>query len=501
MADLTDLDGVELRPLLQRGQISAVEVTNAYLQRISLINDQVNAIVTLDPDRALAEAERLDSSPVQARGYLHGMPIAIKDLVDTRGMRTTYGSPLYRNHVPTRDSLLVSRVRQAGAIVIGKTNTPEFGAGSHTFNRVFGATRNPWDLSLTAGGSSGGAAAALSAHLLPIADGSDLGGSLRNPASFCNVVGIRPTAEMMRVDDSLDLWDPLAVHGPMGRTVEDAALLFRVLVHEIPEATRGIPDIDLSSLRIAWSPHLNDLPIEPTVVKVLESELRNLERLGCNIDEREPDLSGSDEAFHVLRALWFVRRLGNEVEVSRDAINSIVVWNVEQGLALDAPRIARAQIARSDIYRRVASFLRNYDVLALPASAVTPFPIEVDWPREVAGVPCETYIDWMRVCTRVSVSAHPAMSIPFAFSETRLPVGLQLVGRYGDDWRLLAIARAIESAAGAAAQRPSSLAEISTRGKQATCRTTFSVPHATLRPLTKELFFGSPACRLTMNAP
>jgi amidase len=263
----------------------------------------------------------------------------------------------------------------------------------------------------------------------------------------------------MRFDDSVDLWDPLAVHGPMGRNVEDAALLFGVLVKQTPSSMGEIPHIDLSNLRIAWSPRLNGLPIEPIVIETLESKLANLEQFGCSIEECEPDFSGADEAFHVLRALWFLRIFGKEVETNRDAIKSTVVWNVEQGLALNAARIARAQIARSDIFRCVASFLQNYDVLALPASAVTPFPIEVDWPREVAGVPCENYIDWMRVCTRISVSAHPAISIPFAFSEKRLPVGLQLVGGYGDDWRLLGIARAIECAAGATEQRPNVEAE------------------------------------------
>jgi amidase len=344
----------------------------------------------------------------------------------------------------------VRRLRDAGAIVVGKTNTPEFGAGSQTFNPVFGVTRNPYDLSRTAGGSSGGAAAAVAAGMLPFADGSDLGGSLRNPASFCNVVGLRPTPGRVPDPDAIELWEPLSVAGPVARTVADTALLLDALAE-----SRTDPGVDLGGRRIAWSRDLGGLPVEPAVTAALEQMRPLLDELGFDVVEEEPDLEPADEVFHVLRALGFVRRLGEEVRAHRDAVKETVVWNFEQGLALDPERIARAQAMRSDLFRRMAAFLEDYAALALPASLVPPFPAEQEWVDEIAGVRLETYLDWMRACTRISVTAHPAISIPFAFTADGLPVGLQLVGRYGDERGLLELAARIEAAAGASRRRPS----------------------------------------------
>jgi amidase len=459
VAELWQRSAVELQGMLARREVSAVDVQSSFLERIEQVNPAVNAIVTLVPERALADAAELDRERT-LRGPLHGLPIAIKDLVDTAGIRTTYGSPLYRDHMPTADAALVRRLRAAGAILIGKTNTPEFGAGSQTFNPVFGATRNPYDLERTAGGSSGGAAAAVAMGMLPFADGSDLGGSLRNPASFCNVVGLRPTPGRVPEPERADLWDPLSVSGPIARTCADAALLLEAMAggdHEplaLGSWSAGELAADLRGRRIAWSRDVGGLPVDPEVTTALERARPVLEELGCEVVAAEPDLAGADETFQVLRALGYVRSHADDVRLRRDEIKETIVWNVEQGLALDPTQIARAQSLRSELYRRTADFLRDYDALALPASLVPPFPVEQEWVDEIAGVRQETYVDWMRACTRISVTAHPAISIPFAFTVDGLPIGLQLVGRYGDEHNLLALGAAIEAAAGASRRRP-----------------------------------------------
>jgi amidase len=456
---LWERSAVELQGLIARREASAVEVVTAFLERVDAVNPAVNAIVTLVPERALADAAAADRAGTPL-GPLHGLPIAIKDLVDTAGIRTTYGSPLYAEHVPAADAWLVRRLRDVGAIVVGKTNTPEFGAGSQTFNPVFGATRNPYDLSRTPGGSSGGAAAAVAAGMLPFADGSDLGGSLRNPASFCNVVGLRPTPGRVPAPERGDLWDPLSVEGPIARTAADAALLLGALAEPVSgplalgEWTPPDLGADLRGKRIAWSRDLGGLPVDPAVTTALEQTRPVFAELGCEVVEAEPDLAAADEVFHVLRALGFVRRHAEEVRAHRDAVKDTIVWNVEQGLALDPERIARAQAMRSELFRRTAAFLEHYDALALPASLVPPFPVEQEWVDEIAGVRLETYLDWMRACTRISVTAHPAISVPFAFTADGLPVGLQLVGRYGDERGLLELAAGIEAATDVSQRRP-----------------------------------------------
>jgi len=453
----------ELAALLRRGEVSAREVVTAYLQRIDAVDGRINAIPTLVPERALEEADEADRRRAAgaALGPLHGLPIAVKDLVDTAGIRTTYGSPIYRDHVPAEDALLVRRLRAAGAIVIGKTNTPEFGAGSQTFNPVFGATRNPYDLSRTAGGSSGGAAAAVAAGMLPFADGSDMGGSLRNPASFCNVVGLRPTPGRVPELPADDLWDPLSVSGPIGRTAADVALLFGAMAgpdRHVPLSLAHLPAIVRRPLparvRVAWSRDLGGLPVAPEVTAVLEQGRRALGGLGWEIVEAEPDLSGADEVFEVLRALSFVRGLHDEYTRHRDLLKATVVQNIEAGLRLAPPRIAAAQAARAALFARVVDFFSRFDVLAAPATQVAPFPVDREWVDEIAGRRLTTYTDWMRSCSRVTVTAHPAVSVPCGFTGDGLPVGLQLVGRYGDEAGLLVLAELVADATGAAERRP-----------------------------------------------
>jgi amidase len=448
----------DLAALIRRREISAVEVMDAHLARIEQVNPLLNAIVTLDADgarRAAAQADR-ELAAGTAPGLLHGLPIAVKDLVDTAGMRTTYGSPIYRDHVPHEDAPLVARLRRAGAIVIGKTNTPEFGAGSQTFNPVFGATRNPYDPSRTAGGSSGGAAAAVAAGMLPLADGSDLGASVRNPASFCNVVGLRPSPG--RIPDSAlrRPWDPLGVLGTIARTVADATLILRALSGPDPGAPLSLPDppetfaIELASdpagLRIAWSRNLGDLPVASEVTAVLEERRATLEAMGCIVEEVEPDLSGADEAFENLRALAYAQAFGALLESHGDQLKETVAWNIRVGLSLTGEQVARALTLQAAAFHGMRELLERYDALALPVSQVAPFPVEEEWVHEIDGVAMGSYIEWMRSCSRISVTAHPAVSVPAGFTPDGLPVGLQLVGRHRGEIALLRLAAAFEEA-------------------------------------------------------
>jgi amidase len=446
-----------LASAIRRRELSAREVVAWHLDRIAALNPRINAVVSLRPEEALAEADAADRRAAAGAplGPLHGLPIAIKDLEDTAGIRTTYGSTMFAEHVPAVDSLLVQRLRAAGAIVVGKTNTPEFGVGSHTFNKVFGPTRNPWSLDRSAGGSSGGAAAALAAGLVPIADGSDHGGSIRNPASFNNVVGLRPTPGLVPSNGSGDGWDPAAVLGPMARTVGDLALMLAAisgadprspLSYGDPAEFRGDLRGDLAGVRIAWCPDLGGLPIEPAVLGVLGQARDRLTALGCVVEDVALDLSHADEAFETLRALGFARAFGDSLPALRETAKDTVVWNIERGLSLDVPTIARALTTRSEIFTMFAEVLARFDVLAAPSAQVVPFPVEQEYPVQVAGVTMPHYLGWMRVCSRITVSAHPVAAVPAGFTDNQLPVGLQLVGRYRGDLRLLRHAAAWETA-------------------------------------------------------
>ena len=440
--------------------LSAVEVMDAHLERIAAWNPQVNAIVTLDEDGAHAGARAADAAIARGEdlGPLHGLPIAVKDLEDTAGMRTTYGSAVFAEHVPDADGLLAERLRRAGALIVGKTNTPEFGAGSQTFNAVFGATRNPHDLACTAGGSSGGAAAAVATGMLPFADGSDLAASVRNPASFCGVVGLRPSpGRIPRADAASDPWGSLAVLGPIARTVDDAALLLGALAGRDPRdptsvaapaaALAPVAPADLGALRVAWSARLIDLPVEREVSAVLDARRDELAGLGVAVEEAEPDLRPADEVFDVLRALLFAG-LAAVLESHPDLVKDTVRWNVEKGLALGGAQIARAQALRGATYAAMREFMEGYDVLALPTAQVVPFAVEQEWVREIEGVAMEHYVAWLRSCSRITVTGHPAISIPAGFTPAGLPVGPQLVGRHLEERRLLAVAAALEEAFG-----------------------------------------------------
>ena len=447
----------ELAARLAQRELSAVEVMRAFLAQIERVNGQVNAIVTLrSVDELKAEAAAADRRfPTQDDvGTLHGLPIAVKDLSLTRGLRTTFGSRVYRDFVPSTDELYVERLRRAGAIVIGKTNTPEFGAGSQTFNAVFGATRNPYDLTKTCGGSSGGAAVALACGMLPLADGTDLGGSLRNPASFCNVVGFRPTpGRVPRLNARAG--DMLGVHGPMARNVDDLALLLSVMAGpdardplSLPEpgaAFRDVPERDFAGTRVAWSERLGRYPVEPAVTAVCNAARSVLASLGCEIVDAEPDVAGVDELFQTRRAEGYAAGYGRDLERQRPVLKDTVVWNIEKGLKVTAADRARAAALETAFAERVAAFFAAHEFLVLPTVQVLPFAVETEWPRAIAGVRMETYIDWMASCYAVSCMGLPAISVPCGFSPSGLPVGLQLVGRRGRDADVLALARAFES--------------------------------------------------------
>ncbi|WP_431902192.1 amidase [Amycolatopsis thermoflava] len=467
MTDIPFRTARELRAALGARELSAREVVQAHLDQIERVNPDVNAVVTLVAERALAEAAAADERA--ARGAelppLHGIPVAHKDTHETAGIRTTFGSPLHADHVPDRDELVIERMRAAGVISIGKTNVPEFAAGSHTFNPVFGATRNPYDLSRSAGGSSGGAAAALATGMHPLADGSDLGGSLRNPASFCNVVGFRPSIGRVPSWPAPLGWSGLATAGPMARTVADAALLLSVLAGpdprspialDEPGATFARPlDRDVRGLRIAWSPDLGgSVPVEPEVADVVEASAKVFGDLGCVVERDCPDFAGADEAFRILRAWQFAVKYGPLLETDRDRLKDTIVWNTEEGLRLSATDVGRAELLRTELFHRFREFFTRYDFLLLPVSQVPPFDAELEYPVRVAGQDMETYLDWMRSAYFVTVSGSPALSVPAGFTPGGLPVGLQIVGPHRADFAVLQLGHAFEQATGVAQRRP-----------------------------------------------
>ncbi len=447
---------------IREGQLSCREVMQAHLAQIERVNPKVNAIVSfIGSERALSLADAADRAAGQSRkrggsalGALHGLPIAIKDLVDTQGIRTTKGSPIYKDRVPDRDAVIVERVKAAGALVIGKTNTPEFGAGSQTFNPVFGETRNPYDLSKTCGGSSGGAAVALATGMLPIADGSDLGGSLRNPASFCNVVGFRPSPGRVPVWPASMGWWPLSVQGPLGRNVKDVALLLSAMAGPDSRAPISLGDAgfgfrtplarSFKGVRVALSVDLGRYPVAHEVAAIVESQRKALTSLGCTVEDAHPDLRDSDEVFHVLRAWKFAQDHADELKQFRHLMKDTVIWNTEEGLKLSGQDVSRAEDLRTRLFHRMREFMERFEYLVLPAAAVPPFPIEQRYVSEINVVKLSNYIEWMGVCYSITVTGHPAISVPAGFTSAGLPVGLQIVGRHQADFSVLQLAHAFE---------------------------------------------------------
>ena len=458
----------KLARLIRARKVSATEVMRTFIAQIERVNPRVNAIVTFLPERALKEARALDRRMANRRtakpGPLAGLPIAYKDLVPTKGIRTTLGSRVYADQVPAQDHLIVERLRAAGAITIGKTNTPEFGAGSQTFNKVFGATRNPYDPSKTSGGSSGGAAAAVACGMLPFADGSDLAASLRNPGNYCNVVGFRPTPGRVPNAGGANAWDSLAVLGSIGRTVADAALLLSAMAGPDARIPLSQPEPgrvfarplgrNFRRVKVAWTRDFGGLPMDPRVTDVIESQRTVFDALGCTIEDACPDFSGATEAFETLRAISFAQRYAPLLASRRGDLKDTVIWNIEQGVALDGARVARATALHSELFSRMQAFLGRYEFLVGPVNQLPPFPVETEWPKEVAGARMHNYLDWMKSCYYITITGHPAISVPAGFTPDGLPVGIQIVGRYGDDFGVLQLAHAFESATGVWKRRP-----------------------------------------------
>ncbi|RIX79066.1 amidase [Acidovorax cavernicola] len=466
VSELCFLDAVALATAIRKRQLSVHEVISAHIAQCERTNPRVNAIVTPTYEAALQDAEACDVLLAHGHepGPLFGLPVAHKDSFLTQGVRTTFGSAAYADNVPARDSAVVARQKHAGAIGLGKTNMPEFGAGSHTFNAVFGATRNPYRSDVTAGGSSGGAAAALACGMVALADGSDMGGSLRNPASFCNVVGLRPSIGRVPMAPSAYPFNTLTVGGPMGRSVADVALLLDAIAGHDPEDPLsvarpdhgfGLPALqETRGLRIALSPTLGGLPFEAPVRQALREGVAHLEAMGCHVEEDEPDFSDADFAFETLRALAFATNYGPVRELKGDLLKASVRWNIDLGLALDGKAIAEAERARARMFTRMQALLTRHDFLVAPVSQVVPFDLMQEYPQAIDGEPMPHYIGWMRSCCRLTVTGHPAISLPCSFTPDGLPIGIQIVGRFRQERALLAFARQFEAANPAGRRRP-----------------------------------------------
>jgi amidase len=452
--------------LIRAEKLSAREVLAAHLQQIERVNPKVNAIVTLVPEMAAANAAKADE--LQARGGelgpLHGLPVAHKDLFETRGIRTTFGSPLFKDYVPAEDDIVVERMRRAGAITIGKTNTPEFGAGSQTFNTIFGATRNPYDLEKTCGGSTGGGAVALACGLAPVASGSDTGGSLRNPAAFCNVVGFRPSIGRVPNPKAPFAWSMLSTSGCLGRSVADLAYVLSAIAGPDPRAPLSIDepgemfarslDRSFKGARVAWFKDLGGAPFDPRVRAVVNGHRKTFESLGCVVEEAEPDFAPAEISFRILRAWTSAQAHGAELRAHPDAFKDTLKGEIEAGLRLSGNDVARAETAHGQLWRTFQAFLEKYEYFVLPTTQLPAFDVDTPYPTEIAGVKFDNYIDWMKSCWYISATGNPAASVPGGFTPEGLPVGVQIVGRNKQDFSVLQMAHAFEQATGFGKKRP-----------------------------------------------
>ncbi len=458
--DLCFTPATELARLYRARKISPLEVMEAVLARIDALNPKLNAYVTLAPESAL-EAARQATAALKRKATLpplHGIPVSIKDLTPTKGLRTTWGSKIFEHHVPDEDALIVARLKAAGAIVVGKTNTPEFGAGGNTFNAVFGATRNPWNPALTCGGSSGGAAVALATGMGPLAQGSDTGGSLRIPAAFCGVVGFRTTPGLVPYHPKALAWDSIGVTGPMARTVADTAVMLSVIAGPDDRAPLSY-DVDarqflkalrapsIKGWRVAWTPDLNGLiPVDAEVARIAEDATRVFRRLGARVEAACPDFSEVNEIVLATRGLAFVANHARHLPEWESQMQKGLVWNIKQGLSLTPPQIARGELARTELWHRVRTFMESRDLLVLPTVAVPPFPVEQPYPTEINGKPLDNYTQWFFLTYGITVTGLPAISVPCGFTKSGLPVGLQIVGRRRQEAAVLRAAAAFETA-------------------------------------------------------
>ena len=458
-----DLSAVEARRLIGSRRLSSSELLESCIGRIEDVDHAVNAMVARDFDRARVAAKAADAAVARGEDLpaLHGLPIGIKDLEPTEGLRTTFGSPLFRDNVPAKDGRLVAAIRRAGAIVVGKTNTPEFGAGANTRNAVYGATGNPFDPGKSCAGSSGGSAVALATGMVPICQGSDTGGSLRNPAAFCGIVGFRPTPGLVPTERRPHGWSGLPVVGPMGRTVADTALLLSGMIGDdacdpLATTVHGLTarkagdfyppaGIDLAGLRVALTPDFGFAPTEKHIASVFAEKTGLFRHVFARADDATPDCSGTDEAFEVLRALLFLAGHLEKVRATPELVGPNVRANVEEGLRYGAEDIARAFSLQTTLYQRWQSFFDNYDIILTPAITISPRPWRELYPAEIDGNATRTYFNWLAMAYAVTVVGHPAISLPVGLDRNGMPFGLQIVGPRGGDALVLRVAAGLEA--------------------------------------------------------
>ena len=453
MEDLIYSSAVDLAAAIANGELTSVEVVTAFLDRIDAVNDDVNAIILRrSREDVLADAAAADA--MEPMGPLHGLPIAVKDLEDVAGLPTRAGSLVTSDQPVAADGHVASKVRAAGAIIVGKTNTPEFGTGCHTFNEVFGVTRNPWNLDRISGGSSGGAAAALSSGMLPIADGSDLGGSLRNPASMCSIVGMRPSVGRVADPNATTTHLRLGVSGPMGRTVADTNLLMSALAgphNDDPLSLREDPSIfghalpSTTTAKVAWGGNLGLLECDPEVLEIGKAAASSVTSVGGSFAEDRPNIEHAEYVFRALRGIGYARNLAAIPEDKHHLIKGTVLENAEYGRSLTMHDVFLAESRKADLHRTMSAFFDEYDVLAIPAAQVPAFPVETEYLTEINGVQMPDYLGWMMAACLITPTGCPAISIPAGFTKNGLPVGLQLVARVGEDHKLLEIASAMEA--------------------------------------------------------
>ncbi len=465
MTEPCDLSALEARRLIGRKALSPVELMESCLKRIGAVNHAVNAMVAMDEAAARAGAKAAEAAVMQGGelGLLHGLPVGIKDLEETKGLRTTYGSPIFKDFVPEADCGMVANLREAGAVVIGKTNTPEFGAGANTRNAVYGVTGNPFDPTKSAAGSSGGSGVALACGMAPICSGSDTGGSLRNPAAFNGIVGYRPSPGLVPSEKRAHGWSGLPVLGPMARNVPDAALLLAAMasddamdplaytlpegpVRGVPEAFHPLPPIDLASLRLAVSADFGQAPVEKLIREAFAIRAKAIAPLFGAAEEADPDCRGGDEAFEVLRATGFLTSHLEKVRTRPQDVGPNVRANVEEGLRYSLEDAAKAAAAQTRIYRAWQHFFARHDVLITPAITLSPRPWSELYPAEIDGKPTRTYFHWLACAYYVTLCGHPAISLPMGVDRLGMPFGLQIVGPRGGDVLVLRVAAAIEEA-------------------------------------------------------
>ncbi len=449
---------------LRSGEVTPLDLLDVLETRIKEVDGKVNALPTLCFDRARKNARALMERPAAERGLLAGMPVPIKDLTDVEGVLNTQGSPIFKDNVSKKSDIMVQNLERNGAVVYAKSNTPEFGAGANTFNEVFGATLNPWDTSRSAAGSSGGAAVALATGMAWLAHGSDMGGSLRNPASFCGIVGLRPSIGRVAHTPAAGIDRNLGQQGPMARNVEDLALLLDAMTGEYPADPLSLPAPSASFLsaarsgrkpkRIAYSPDLGITPVDPEVIAVTRKAAMRFAEAGVIVEEAQPDLREAHECFHVLRALDFAMSKAELLRTKRELLKPEVIWNIEEGLKLTVEQIARAEAQRVAMTARVVEFFKTYDLLLAPATIVPPFPIENRYVAECAGKKFDNYVEWLGIVYAITLVCCPALSLPCGFTASGLPVGLQMVAAPRGDAQLLAGARVLENILGVRGSTP-----------------------------------------------